>query len=93
VNSTNYAHELQKENSGDGHGAWKDRALDGLPKIHASSVHICSATERIHKLQPPGSEHAGPGELELTNKWCGECQVAYRDKHTCIDKSESRSMY
>jgi len=36
-----------------------------MPKINASSAHLCSATRRIHKLQTPGSEHAGPGELEL----------------------------
>ena len=39
------------------------------------------------------SEDVSPGESELPNEWCGECQVVYRDKHTCIDKSESRRMY
>ena len=30
---------------------------------------------------------------KLPNEWCTECQVAYRDKYTCINKSESKSMY
>jgi len=72
-------------------GAWKDRAPDGLPKIHASSAHLLSATERIHKLQTLEFEHAGTGESELHNEWCDECQVAYRVKHTCIDKSKSKA--
>jgi len=40
MNSTKDAHELQEKNSGDEQGAWKDGAPDGLPKIHASFVHI-----------------------------------------------------
>ena len=60
MNSTKGAHELQKENSRDEHGAWKDRALDGLPKIHASIAHLWLATGRIHKLQAPRSEHEDP---------------------------------
>ena len=27
---------------------------------------------------------------KLPNEWCDECQVACRNKHTCIDKSESK---
>jgi len=30
------------------------------------------------------------GSQKLPNEWCGECHVACRDKHTCIDKSESK---
>ena len=30
---------------------------------------------------------------KLLNEWCGKCQVACIDKHTCIDKSELKSMY
>ena len=81
------AHELQKENSKDEHKAWKDGASDHLLKIDASSMHLRSATRRIHKLQTPGSEHAGPGELELPKEWWGESQVACIVKHTCINKS------
>jgi len=40
-----------------------------------------------------GSEHAGPGESESCLISLDECQVACRDKHTCIDKSNSESMY
>ena len=93
MNSTKDDHELQKENSRDERGAWKDWAPDGLPMICTFSTHLWSATRKIHKLQGLKSEHAGLGESELPNEWCGECQVAYMDKHTCIDKSESRNMY
>ena len=34
MNSTKGAHELQKENSRDEQGAWRDRASDGLLMIH-----------------------------------------------------------
>ena len=34
------AHELQKVNSRDEQGAWKDGASDGLPKIHALVIHF-----------------------------------------------------
>jgi len=40
MNNTQDAHKLQKENLRDEQGAWKDRALDGQPKIHASSAHL-----------------------------------------------------
>jgi len=46
-----------------------------------------SATGRIHKFQAPGSEHADLGELELSNEWCSECQVASIDKLKCIEKA------
>ena len=42
---------LQLENSRDGQGAWKDRALDGLLMIHASAMHLWLPTGRIHKLR------------------------------------------
>ena len=35
----NDGHELQEENSRDEHEAWKDRAPDSLPMIHASTAH------------------------------------------------------
>ena len=63
-------------------------ASDGLPMIHASVAHLWSATRRIHKLQALKSGHADLGESELPNEWCGECQVACRNKHACINKSE-----
>jgi len=59
--------------------------------IHASAGPLKSATGKIHKLQAPGSEHADLGKLELPNEWCDECQVAYRDRHTCINKSKSKA--
>jgi len=31
---------LQKENSREAQGDWKDRASDGLPMIHASAAHL-----------------------------------------------------
>jgi len=71
MNSTKDAHELQKGNSGDEQGAWKDGAPDSLLKIRASSAHLWSTTGRMHKLQAVGSEHAGPVESELPN----ECVV------------------
>jgi len=74
-------------------GAWKDGTPDGLPNIHAFSAHFWSATGRIYKLQAPGSEHVGPGESELPKELCGESQVACINRHTWIDKSESKSMY
>jgi len=40
MNSTKYAHELQKKNSGDEQGTWKDRVSDGLPKIYALVAHL-----------------------------------------------------
>ena len=40
MNGTNDAPELQQENSRDAQGAWKDRASDGLPVIHASVTHL-----------------------------------------------------
>jgi len=50
VNSTKGAHESQKKNWRAEQGAWKDRASHSLPMIHASAVHLWSATGRIHKL-------------------------------------------
>jgi len=55
------AHELQKENSRDEKGVWKDRASDGLPMIHASAMPLWSASRRICKYQPSGSGHVDPG--------------------------------
>ena len=30
------------------------------------------------------------GSQKLHNEWCGECEVACRDKHACNDKFESK---
>jgi len=89
MNSTKGTHELQKENSRDAQGAWKDRDSNGLPMIHATTALLWLETRRIHKLQILRSEHEDPGESELPNEWWCECQMACRDKHMCIDKSKS----
>ena len=66
--STKGVHELQKENSRDEQGAWKDWASDSLPMIYATVVHLWSATRRIHKLQTPGSGHEDPRESETSQR-------------------------
>ena len=91
--STKGTRKSQKGNLRAEQEAWKDNASDGLLMFHASTAHFLSATGRIHKLQASESEYEDPGELELPNEWCGECQVASKDKHACNDKSESKSMY
>jgi len=40
MNSTKGANELQKENSRDEQGAWKETTLDGLPMICASTAYL-----------------------------------------------------
>ena len=60
---------LQKENSRDAQGAWKDRASDGLLEIHAIAALLKSATGRIHTLQALGPEHEDPRESELPSEW------------------------
>jgi len=60
---------LQKKNSRDAQGAWKDRALDGLLGIHASTTPLWSATGRIHMLQTPRLGHEDLGESELPGEW------------------------
>jgi len=93
MNSTKCASELQKKKSRDEQGAWKDRVPD---RSSADPRHCCCATLIIRKptmIQALRFAHAGPGESELSNKWYDECQLACRDKHICIHKSESKSMY
>jgi len=90
MNCIKGAHKSQRENSRAERGAWKDRSSDDPPMIHASTGQLWSATKRIHKLQALRSRHIDPGDSELPNEGCGEGQVANRDKHTCIDKSESK---
>ena len=68
-------------------------ALDGLPMIHASAVHLWLTSGRIYKLRVSRAGHEDPGESELPNEWYGECYVACMNKHSCIDKSESNSMH
>ena len=55
--------------------------------IHAFAAPLWSATGK-KKLQALISGHEDPGESELSNEWYSECQVAYKNKHMCIDKSE-----
>jgi len=80
---------VTKEMSRDKQEAWKKRTRDGLLEIHAFTVPLWSATQRIHKLQAPGYGRADPGKSELSNEWWGESQVAYIGKHVCFNKSES----
>jgi len=40
MNSTKDAKELQKKNSRDEQGAWKERASYGLPMIHTFATHL-----------------------------------------------------
>ena len=93
MNNTKGAHELQKENSRDEQGVWKDKAPDrsGADPRH----HYCATliTKKSTAVQAPRSEHVGLGESELLYEWQDECQVACINKHTCINKSESKSMY
>ena len=56
---------LQKENSRDARGAWKDSALDDLLEIYAAAALLRSAIGRIYTLQAPGPGHEVPGESEL----------------------------
>ena len=93
MNSAKRAHELQKEKSRAKQGAQKKRASDGLPMIHAITVHFWSAIGRIHKLQVLKSEHAGLRLSEATQQWWDESQMACMDKYMCIKKIESKSMY
>jgi len=85
MNSTKCPHELQKELERRA-GASKDGVLDW-----SSSDPLCfRCATLINRMNPPapGSGHEDPGELELPNKWYGECQVACGGKHMCIDKFE-----
>ena len=61
MNSTKGAHELQKENSRDEQGTWRDRASDGLPMIHTTDALLWLVTGRIHKLQASRPKHEDPG--------------------------------
>ena len=63
----------------------------GLQTVYQRSIFLSASLINNRKNpQAPRAEHAGSGESELPNEWCGECQVACRDKHTCIDKSKSK---
>jgi len=88
MNSTRRAHKLQKKNSRGEQGVWKNGAPDrstANPHRHRCLTLI---TRKSITVQVPRYEHAGPGESELPNEWWGESQAAYRDKYTCIYKSE-----
>ena len=67
---------LQKENSRDALGAWKDRASNGLLEIHATAALLRSATGRIHKLQAPRFGHQG-SQNSLAS---GDANVKWRAK-------------
>ena len=73
-------------------GAWKDRASDWYttdPRRYRCATLI---TRKLTMIQALRSEHTSPEESELPNEWCGEYQVVCIDRHTCIDKSEEKSM-
>ena len=79
MNSKNYAHELQKENSRD-----EQRGLEGKDSgwsIADPGRYRCITliTWKSTTVQTPRSKHAGLGESELPNEWLGESQVACRD--------------
>ena len=86
MNSKRALTSLQKENSGGTQGAWKDRAPDGLLKIHATAALLWSATEGIHTLQAPKPGHEDPGESDGNSpgEWWSKSQVASQDEHKCI---------
>ena len=60
---------LQKENSRDTQGGWKDRASDGPLEIHATAALHRLATGKIHKLQGSKPRHENPGESEFPGEW------------------------
>ena len=66
MNITIGAHELKQGNIEPSMRGLKERALNGLPIIHASVVPVWSATGIIHKLQALRSGHAS-SELSENN--------------------------
>ena len=87
MNSTKGAHEFTKGKL-ERH-AW---GLEGQGfRRFADDQCYCCATliSNWEKPQAPRPGHENLGESELPNEWYGECQVACKDKHTCVDKSES----
>ena len=54
-----------------------------------SSFNCATLISNKESLWALRTEHAGPGESELSNKWCGEYQMVCRNEHMCIIKSES----
>jgi len=91
MNSIKGAYELQKKNSRAEQETWKKRTLDSQPMIHAFTVLLWSTIGRIHNLQALKSRHIGSRLSEANNKWWNKCQVTCIDRHTCIDKSESKA--
>jgi len=71
----------------------RDTIMNSTKSAHELQKKNSRDDGKIHELQAPRSKHVGPGESELPNEWQDECQVACIDKHMCIDKSESKSMY
>jgi len=93
MNSTQCTHELQKENWRDEQGAWKDGASDWSTADPWCYRYAALIARKSHVVQALRSEHAGPGESELHNKWKDECQLACIERHTCIDKFKEKSLY
>ena len=85
---TSYKRKTRKTSRGPGRIGLGRSSAD--PKLYRCATLI---TRKSTAVQVPRSEHAGPRESELPNEWCGEYQVVCIDKHTYIDKSESKSMY
>ena len=59
-------------------GAWKDRASDGLLRIHASAAPLWSATGGTHTLQAPWPGHEDPGESDETPQASGDTKARWR---------------
>ena len=93
MNSTKGAHELHKENSRDEQGALRDRSSDGLLMIHASAAPPDQQPGEFIDSKLQDLDMRIQGSQKLPNEWCGECQVACRNKHTCINKSELKDMH
>ena len=69
LNSTKYAHELQKKNSRDEQGAWEDRALDGLPMIQASTTHSDQQQGESTSFKLRNLNMQVQGSQKLSNEW------------------------
>ena len=84
---TSYKKKTQETSMGQ-----KDRALDRSTADLWCRRYAILITRKFITVQAPISEYADPGE-ELPNEWQYKCQLACIDKHMCIDKFESKSMY
>jgi len=68
--------------------ALKDKVLDWSTVDLRCYRYATLINRKSTKVQALGFRHANPGLLEAIQRVGDECQVACRDKHTCIDKSE-----